>query len=518
MNQYDVIVVGGGGSGLAAALSVAQQGGQVLVLEKQPQIGGTTGIAVGSFTAAETSLQRDAGINDCVDDHVDDLAQFANAEIEDRNAAEMRAYFLNHAAATFEWLRELGLMFVGPSPEPPNRRPRMHNVVPGAKAYIAVLQTRLLQWGGQIVCNAAVRELLQESGRVVGVRVTIDSEDKTIRADRGVVLAAGDYSANSRLIAEHKGSQFASIEGINSHAGGDGHLLAAESGAKLVNMDVTYGPELRFVTSSKQPFQQWLPATGPTARLMGRLAGRLPKWVMRSMIKRLLVTWQHPENALFDDGAILLNRQGNRFVDEKRAPEREIAVAEQPDKLAYILLDGRLVERYSAWPHFISTAPDIAYAYVADYQRLRPDVTVSGATIDQVCLEASIDSKTVRASVDQFNRYVSGQSRDPYKRTGDKFLLQSGPWVLLGPVKAYFTTTEGGAVVDQRMRVLNEKFEPIPGLYAVGQNGLSGMILWSHGLHIAWALTSGRLAGQSIMCKSENVPPTPTLRPQHRRS
>jgi fumarate reductase flavoprotein subunit len=49
------------------------------------------------------------------------------------------------------------------------------------------------------------------------------------------------------------------------------------------------------------------------------------------------------------------------------------------------------------------------------------------------------------------------------------------------------------------MEVLDEEGEVIPGLYAVGQNGLSGMILWSHGLHIAWAMTSGRLAGAAIM-------------------
>ena len=71
--------------------------------------------------------------------------------------------------------------------------------------------------------------------------------------------------------------------------------------------------------------------------------------------------------------------------------------------------------------------------------------------------------------------------------------------MLLGPVKAYFTTTEGGAVVDRRLRVLDEHGRAIPGLYAVGQNGLSGMILWSHGLHIAWAMTSGRIAGQAAM-------------------
>ena len=69
----------------------------------------------------------------------------------------------------------------------------------------------------------------------------------------------------------------------------------------------------------------------------------------------------------------------------------------------------------------------------------------------------------------------------------------------LGPVKAYFTTTEGGVAVNERLQALDEAGRILPGLYAVGQNGLGGMILWSHGLHIAWAITSGRLAGRSAM-------------------
>ena len=46
--------------------------------------------------------------------------------------------------------------------------------------------------------------------------------------------------------------------------------------------------------------------------------------------------------------------------------------------------------------------------------------------------------------------------------------------------------------------LLDENGEPIHGLFAVGQNGLGGQILWGHGLHIAWALTSGRLVGKFL--------------------
>ena len=200
------------------------------------------------------------------------------------------------------------------------------------------------------------------------------------------------------------------------------------------------------------------------------------------MIKRLLVTWQHPEDSLFDDGAILVNRDGDRFVNESNWPDREIAVADQNEKQAYIIMDDRLIQLYSVWPKFISTAPDIAYAYVKDYQRLRPDVTHLGASISAVAESANLPSKQLRLAIEESDELDSASSR----------------WAVLGPVKAYFTTTEGGAMVNQEMQVLRDTHEPIDGLYAVGQNGLSGMILWSHGLHIAWAMTSGRLAGESL--------------------
>src|SRR6056297_2041005 len=122
-DTYDVIVVGAGGSGLAAACSAAQQGASVLVLEKQPQPGGTTGIAVGSFTAAGTSMQRARGIVDNPLDHAEDAAKFADPAIEGANQSTLRQYFLEEAAETLEWLRGMGVAFVGPRPEPPNRLP-----------------------------------------------------------------------------------------------------------------------------------------------------------------------------------------------------------------------------------------------------------------------------------------------------------------------------------------------------------------------------------------------------------
>ncbi len=481
--DYDVVVVGGGGSGLAAAVSAAERGLRVVLLEKQPQLGGTTGIAIGSFTANRTRFQRKQSIQDDPIQHNEDAALFAPLDIEARGNGELRQFFLEHAAATLAWLEGFGLSFHGPSPEPPNRVARMHNVVPNAKAYIAALQRRLIRLKGAIIVNARTESLLRDGDRVVGVEAARNGAREQYLAARGVVLAAGDYANNPGMIAEHKGADFGGIEGINPFSTGEGQQLVASAGGKLLNMDVTYGPELRFVPPPRNPLSQLLPSSGPAARLMAWLVPLLPKPVVTGMIKRLLVTWQHPENALFEDGAVLINQQATRFCDETQCPLREIAVADQPDKIAYMLMDAELAERYSKWPHFISTAPDIAYAYTDDYLRLRPDVAIEARSWGELAAKRALPSRLT----------LTAEGCPPPKRAfrGDRF-------VLLGPVKGYFTTTEGGAAIDRRFRVLDENGQPIPGLHAVGQTGLGGQILWGHGLHIAWAMTSGRLVGEEL--------------------
>jgi len=495
-DSFDCIVVGGGGAGLAAAYSAACLGARVVLLERCAQPGGTTGIAVGSFTAAGTRWQSRDGIEDNPADHAEDVALFADPQIEARNNEPLRRYFLEHAADTLHWLQEeLGLNYVGPSPEPPNRCPRMHNVVPGAKAYVARFQLALQRRGVTIITDAEVTRLVSENDRVTGVEFKQRGATRQLRACQAVILATGDYANNPNMIARYKGNEFREIEGINPHALGLGHELAEQVGAKLVNMDITYGPELRLVASSKKPFQQWLPASGFASNVLGWFAERMPGWMVNRFIKRLLVTWQHPEESLFKDGAILVNARGERFVNELSWPQREIAVARQPGKVAYLLLNGRLCQEYSAWPKFISTAPDIAYAYVDDYLRLRPDVSLRGEQLEPLCRKRGLDAERLQATLDQFNRHARDSTEDPFGRPAAAEPLCGPPWLLLGPVMAYLATTEGGAAINQQMQVLDQHDRPIPGLYAAGQAGLGGMVLWSHGLHIAWAMTSGRLAG-----------------------
>jgi succinate dehydrogenase/fumarate reductase flavoprotein subunit len=255
---------------------------------------------------------------------------------------------------------------------------------------------------------------------------------------------------------------------------------------------------LRFIAPPGRSFEQLLPAQGWASRLIGHLLPYVPQAVINWRIKRLLLTWQHPENRMFDDGAVLVNSQGDRFCHERVWPDREIAIASQPDKIAYILLDQRLIEHYSTWPHFVSTAPEIAYAYVEDYLRLRRDVAVQAATLEELARRRALSADRLRETVERYNNYVDSGLPDPWGREGDRYRLEGNRWVLLGPAKAYFTTTEGGVAVNQNLEALDGSGRVIPGLFAVGSNGLGGQILWGHGLHIAWAITSGRLVGERL--------------------
>jgi fumarate reductase flavoprotein subunit len=496
--EYDVVVVGGGGSGLAAAVSAAEQGCSVLVLEKQPALGGTTRISAGAFTASQTRLQQKARLDDDPEAHSADAGRFAPPGIEARNQAALRRYFLGQTAATLHWLMDLGLAFYGPLPEPPNRVPRLHAVVPNPKAYLAVLQDQLLRQGGVVLCQAGVEKLLQSDGRVMGVAARVRDTLREYRARRGVVLAAGDYAGAPDMIGEFVGPQFAPVEGANPQATGDGHKLARAAGGALVNMDIVYGPSLSIVPPPGQPLLDWLPVRGPLGRGLGCLAPLAPDWLVHQLVLRLLVTLQHPRPALFEDGVILVNTGGKRFCNERTSPARELAVATQPGKMAFLLLDERLVQRYSAAPCPIASAFELAHAYVPDYARLRPDITTEAHSLADLAMRRHLPSAALEATVAAYNRYVAGQGLDPFGRQGDPSPLQGQRWVLLGPLKAVFTSTEGGAAINEQMQVLDARGQPVPGLYAVGQNGLGGMILWSHGLHIAWALTSGRLVGRVL--------------------
>jgi fumarate reductase flavoprotein subunit len=196
--------------------------------------------------------------------------------------------------------------------------------------------------------------------------------------------------------------------------------------------------------------------------------------LLRPFMMKFLTTALAPSTTLFDDGARLVNARGERFGDERDRPA--LRLPDQPGKQGYIVIDGRIAKRYEVWPHFISTAPGIAYAYLADYRRNRPDVYAEAASLPLLALGLGMDAAALQTS--------AGTD------------LKEPPFIALGPVRAVFVHNEGGLLVDEQHRVLDSHGQPIAGLLAAGATGQGGLLLKGHGHHLAWAFVSGRRAGR----------------------
>ena len=479
--ETDVVIVGGGGAGLAAAVTAARLGRRVVLLEKNPSLGGTTARSVGSVTSSCTALQKAAGIDDDPQAHFEDLPKFAG-DLATRDNVVLRRLLTENMPETMRFLTDLGIEFFGPMPEPPHRVPRMHNILPHSRAYIYHLARHARKDGADLRTGVRVNRLLQEDDRVTGVEAAGD----TFRARRGVVVASGDYSGGESLKRSFDPA-LGAIEGINETSTGDGQRMLQEVGAEIVNGDIMTGPEIRFVRPPRKPFLEALPPGRPMAKFMRWSLKYMPDNLLRPFFMIFVTTNLAPSPALFEAGAILVNRDGSRFCDERRDPQR--VIPDQPGKIAYILFDQQVAQRFSAWPHFVSTAPGIAYAYVADYRRNRKDVYAEAPTLEALAAQLNMPDGMLAQTVSAYNQDLDARGNRP--------ALTEPPFVALGPAKSWIVMTEGGVRVNERLEVLDAEGTPIPGLFAAGSAGQGGLLLEGHGHHLGWAFTSGRIAGRN---------------------
>lgn len=490
VEMFDVIVVGGGGSGLAAAIEARGAGASVLLLEKNAKLGGSTGWSIGSITATGTPHQRARRIIDSTKQHWADMACF-NGVLDARDNPHLRRILADEMPATFAWLLAQGVRFFGPMPEPPHTQPRMHNVLPNSRSYITRLERAARRSGVVIRLGTRVTSLVEEKGRVTGVQDQTGISEARILARSGVILAAGDFTSDPELKSRFMGAREAKIDGVNTTATGDGQKLALPLGARIVNGDLALGPELRFVPPQRPNPLLKLPPWPALASAMAWSLGHLPSSLLRPFIMSFVTTALAPSAALFDAGALLVNRNGARFTDEQSNPAFDLA--DQPGKVAYILLDAGITQAFMRWPNFISTAPGVAYAYVDDYRRNRSDIYVSAPTLEALAARLGFADETLTAGIADHNN----------RATGRKQAFGAGPYVALGPVRPVFVHAEGGLAVDDQHRVLGRNDEPIAGLFAAGSTGQGGLLLKGHGHHLAWAFTSGRRAGRNAALSTD---------------
>ena len=491
--SYDLIVVGAGGAGLAAACAAAQRGARVLIVEKLPALLGTTAYSVGSFAAAATRIQSAAGITDWPADFAQDMAL---AYPQTPDTAILRDLLARESGPTLDWLEELGVVFVGPYPEPPNRVPRMHNAVPAGYVYLQVLAAHARRLGVEFRLATAVTDLLMTQDRVTGVRLrrsaphqsasfaaaapqgkAPDDDTSAVVLARAVVLAAGDYSASQSWRAAHLSKSAASAIPINPNSLGDGHRLALQAGAALKRMDGVFGPQLRFAAPTGRTWLAELPNWRWLRQVGALLLTKAPPRVLGWLAKPLLVAHMSPADHLFHAGAVLVDQAGVRV---EAADGLAVGLALRCAATGYVVGDAALARRFAKFPDFISTAPGIAFAYFQDYARGRPDLVHWAANAETLASKLDMDAQALREATTHL----------------------APPLFALGPCNAMLTVTEGGAAIDAHCRVLNPDGAVIGGLYAAGGNGQSGLMLKGHGLHLAWAMTSGRVAGCSAAALS----------------
>ncbi|PKU26678.1 FAD-dependent oxidoreductase [Telmatospirillum siberiense] len=479
---WDVLVIGGGGAGLAAAIEARELGRSVLLMEKNRSLGGSTAWAVGSISASVTPHQIRKGIRDCPRDHFLDMAKLSG-NLAARDNDELRAVFCEDLPDTFRWLLDKGIRFFGPLGETPQSRPRLHAALPNSTAYIYQLERHARRSGVVIHYNSKVNELMIEEGRVTGVRVSDNQGYHEVRARGGIVLATGDFTNSPSLKIRFISDEAAKIEALNRTATGDGQIMGMRVGARVVNGDLALGPEMRFPPPARPGFLTRLP---PYRALAGALAwamNRLPLPLLRPFIMSSLTTALAPSAHLFEEGALLVSSDGSAV----KGPVERIpyTIVQQPGGQAFIILDGTLAKKFSAWPHHISTAPGIGYAYLPDYRRNRRDICRKADSIEELARICGMAPAILRATIESDD---AGANRR---------ILRTGPYFALGPVRSFFVHAEGGLAVTPRLEVLGPDDHPIPGLFAAGSAGQGGLLLSGYGHHLGWAFTSGRRAGRN---------------------
>ncbi len=502
-SDYDVVIVGGGAAGLAAYASAVSAGLTAVLLEKESLLGGTTMYAIGSVTASNTFLQEKKGIRDSADDFFEDLVAASRIRgVESVCEKDFLRLYAEESGKTVNRLRDMGTVFVGPSPEAPHRVPRMHNVVPSAYSYIYRLERYASGHGGRVVRSFRVSELIREDdGSIRGV-IGNGSSGESVKfvANKGVVVATGPFSSNRDLIKELTPVS-AEIEAVNPRATGDGITMGRRVGAMIKNANVE-STQFRFGGGTTGKIGRlavwWL-----WPRLFGWMIDNAPDRIIKGLIVKLSTAYTAPSNRIFEAGGILVNSDGNRFVNELSVPY-PYAIARKAvtlyKKELYILFDSQAAAQLVKWPNYISTFPGISYAYLEDYLNFRKDVINRAGTIDVLAQKTGMDPKSLNATVNRYNGFASDHNDRDFARK-ELRSIHDAPFYLLGPIKPVITVTEGGIAINAKCQAIDVKGKVIPKLYVIG-DGSAGPLNVSHGMHIGWALTSGRLSVEAMLEES----------------
>ena len=441
----DVLIAGGGGTGLVAALAASESDLRVTVLEKTDAVGGNTSLSTGMIPAAGTRHQAEAGIEDDPEDMAADILAKNDREADE----SMVAHLCAESAPLVHWLVDewdVSLSLVDDFTYPKHSEYRMH-APPGRNGenLVAELEARIEATENvELLTNAPVTKLVADDGGadVAGV-VAGERREESIAAER-VILATDGFAGNKRMVTEWCAEiEEALYFGADGNTG-DGIRWGAELGGDLACMDAYQG----HATVAYQ-------------------TGALSTY------------------AVVMNGGIVVNRAGERFGDESAGYSAfAVDVLRQPDNVAYEVFDERIFDRLKGEFDDFDEAVSLGAYHEAE-------------SVEALADHLGCDPDATAATVERYNGAVAADEPDETGRTDGVHAL-SPPFYGAEVTGALFHT-QGGLVVDEHGRVLREDGSPVAGLYAGGgcAVGISGHgpggYLSGNGLTTALGL--GRLAG-----------------------
>ena len=421
-SNYDVVVIGAGGAGFSAAITAKNAGANVVLLEKMPAVGGNSLISGAEMNVAGNWVQPKLGIND---DSPELHAQDTFKGGDGKGDMKVINVMTHEALDAAKWCRDyLGVRFEDDNLFFFGGHSRKRALIPVGHTgteFIAKFQAKADELGIPVITNMKAEELIKDKdGRVVGVKATMDGSEYTFNAKGGVVLATGGFGANPEMVKKYNpkiDERFKTTDAPGTT--GEALYMAERAGAQLVNMG----------------YIQTYPICDPISGAIELIA-----------------------DARFD-GAIMLNQEGKRFVEElQRRDVLSEAILNQTGRYCWVL-----------WNDKIGSISNTVKAHANEYEAF----TKQG--IMTTCDDLKCIADFTKIPFDQLQKTVKrvsdmagkGNDKDFNHRSG-LVDMQQGKYYVIKAVPSTHHTM-GGVRINEKAEALTAEGKVIPGLWAAGE-------------------------------------------------